>query len=532
MKDTKISIANLSAVALAITLAGCSASPTNETGDTTLVQTKKAIVLSEQAIEPSDKWQLIWSDEFEGDSIDKRKWGFEENCWGGGNNEQQCYTKRKTNAFVEDGKLNIVAKKGSFTGPDNAEGRTQTKTTLPYTSARLRTLNKKDWKYGRFEVRAKLPFGQGTWPAIWMLPTDFVYTGWAASGEIDIMEAVNLKVKSDAPDAVEGDVESRVYGTLHYGQAWPDNVHTGQGAALPNGINPADDFHTYAIEWEEGEIRWYVDNIHFATQRENGWYSQYKKDGTLINAEGSAPFDQKFHLLLNLAVGGSWSSNANDKGIDASVFPQTLAVDYVRVYRCSADRWKGKGCASISENAEIVKGHAVPAILSQDDSYAEGPVLDIFTDSLNTSLAYNSYDPVGVVKYEEVDEAGRGKVLQVSKQNGAGNIYFRSPKTDLTHWLDGGQLVFDIKVESQADGAELLVKLDSGWPKSSDYTVPKTTVGAWEEVRIDIADILDGGNRFESGKAKISEINNLLVFEPLAAMSFKMDNIRFEYADK
>jgi beta-glucanase (GH16 family) len=533
MNDLPYLKTGISALALTITLAGCASTETNyEDGDTTLVQTEKAVSLNYQPTPPSGQWKLIWSDEFEGDSIDKRKWGFEENCWGGGNNEQQCYTKRKTNAFVEDGKLNIVAKKGSFTGPDNADGRTGTTKTLPYTSARLRTLNKKDWKYGRFEVRAKLPFGQGTWPAIWMLPTDWVYSGWAASGEIDIMEAVNLKSQSDAPGAVKGDQESRTYGTLHYGKEWPDNAYSGQGASLPNGINPADDFHTYAIEWEEGEIRWYVDNIHFATQRQEGWYSQYKKDGTLVNAEGSAPFDQKFHLLLNLAVGGSWSANANGKGIDESIFPQTLAIDYVRVYRCSVDRWKGKGCAAVSENAKFVEGQIPPVILSQDDSYADGPLLDIYTDSLNKNLAIQTYDPLNIVKYEEVEEAGRGKVLHISKQNGGGNIYLRSPKSDLTHWLNGGQLVLDIKVESQSDATELLVKLDSGWPATSDYTVSTPTIGTWGEVRIDIKDILAGGNRFANGKADIAAISNLLVFEPTGAMSFKLDNIRFEFSEK
>ncbi|WP_415231746.1 glycoside hydrolase family 16 protein [Psychromonas sp.] len=531
MKTVPHLVANMTAVALAVALVGCSSTAKDVAGDATLVQTKKPVVLTDAPVTPSDKWKLLWSDEFDGDSIDKRKWGFEENCWGGGNNEQQCYTKRESNAFVADGKLNIVAKKGSFTGPDNADGRTETTKTLPYTSARLSTLNKKDWKYGRFEVRAKLPQGQGTWPAIWMLPTDFVYGGWAASGEIDIMEAVNLKAQSDAPGAAAGEGESRTYGTLHYGKKWPDNVFTGQGATLPKGINPTDDFHTYAIEWEEGEIRWYVDNIHFATQRQNGWYSQYEKDGTLVNAEKGAPFNQKFHMLLNVAVGGSWAAAANNKGIDESVFPQTLAVDYVRVYRCSADRWKGKGCASTSETDKLVKGQAVPTILAADDSYAAGPVLDIYTDALNTSLAFNSYNPVNVVSYKEVEEAGRGKVLQVTKQNGAGNIYLRAPKTNLTHWLDGGQLVFDINVESQAEGAELLVKLDSGWPQTSDYTVTTPPAGSWGEVRINIVDLLAGGNRFAAGKsADITAITNLLVIEPLAAMTFKLDNIRFEYA--
>ncbi|UQN42219.1 glycoside hydrolase family 16 protein [Agarivorans sp. B2Z047] len=522
------SVGKLSALALATTLTACGSTSSSSDGSSGLVQTKPAKQITGEPVTPSDKWKLIWSDEFEGDEIDTRKWGFEENCWGGGNNEQQCYTNRKVNAFVEDGKLNIVAKKGNFTGPDNPDGKKGLNKTLPFTSARLRTLNKKEWKYGRFEIRAKLPSGQGTWPAIWMLPSDWVYGGWAASGEIDIMEAVNLKAKSDETGAI-GEPESRIHGTLHFGKKWPDNAHVGQGVKLPNGANPADDYHTYAIEWEEGEIRWYVDNYHYATQTHEGWYSQYEKDGMLVNAESEAPFNQKFHLLLNLAVGGNWAAKANEGGIDESIFPQTFSIDSVKVYRCTVDRWKGKGCAAKSDNAVLVAGVKPPAILAVDDAYADGPLLDIYSDSLNKSLAFESYNPVDTVKYSEVDEASRGKVIKVSKSNGAGNIYFRAPLTDLSHWLESGQLIFDIKVEEQASNAKLLVKLDSGWPHTSDVEVPLPASGEWKEVRLNIKDILAGGNSHAAGKkADIAAISNLLVFEPSDKMTFKLDNIRFE----
>ncbi len=207
-------------------------------------------------------WQLVWSDEFDSRLIDTSKWEFEQNCWGGGNGEQQCYTDRLDNAYQRDGKLHIVAKREDFTGPDNPDGNHNSVTTLPYTSARLRTMHMGDWQYGRFEIRAKLPSGQGTWPAIWMLPTDWVYGGWAASGEIDIMEAVNLKAPSDADSHLRGTPESRVYGTLHYGASWPFNVHSGTEYYLPDDLNPADDYHVYTLEWEQGEIRWYVDDVH------------------------------------------------------------------------------------------------------------------------------------------------------------------------------------------------------------------------------------------------------------------------------
>ncbi|CAH7463364.1 Beta-glucanase precursor [Vibrio chagasii] len=531
MQDLTNQVKILTSFISAALMSGCTAIelPVSESAD--LAQTEKPIVLSHAPVTLGPDWQLVWEDQFKGEQINKRNWSLEVNCWGGGNNEQQCYTDDPNNAFVKDGFLHIVALKQSHTGPDNAEGAIGGATkTLPYTSARLSTKDKRDTKYGRYEIRAKLPGGQGSWPAIWMLPTDNKYGTWAASGEIDIMEAVNLNTLSDAAGAKNDDLESRVYGTLHYGRNWPDNVYKGQAAILPNGVNPTDGFHTYAIEWEEGEIRWYVDNIHYATQTQEGWYSQYEaEEGKLINASGAAPFDEKFHLLLNLAVGGAWSANANDKGIDEGLFPKTMLVDSVKVYRCKVDRWKGKGCASRSEHAIQVIGHEAPEILATDDSYADGPTLEIFTETLNASLAYASYDPLDIVDYQEVTEPDRGTVLQVNKKEGSGNIYFRSPVTDVTHWQETGELVFDLKVESMADGVELLVKMDSGWPKTSDYTVPLSAMNEWKTVRIPIADILKRDNRFSAGnQADPTMITNLLVFEPQGEMSFKLDNIRFE----
>ncbi|WP_394149023.1 family 16 glycosylhydrolase [Vibrio maritimus] len=526
MKHTPTVLSSVVSLAL---LSGCASTEEGESANTDLVQSKAPVQLTNVPVAVSDDWQLVWEDQFEGDTISKRNWSFETNCWGGGNNEQQCYTDRSKNAFVKDGMLHIVAHKERFTGPDNPEGKAGINKTLPYTSARLRTKGKRDQKYGRFEIRAKLPSGQGTWPAIWMLPTENKYGTWAASGEIDIMEAVNLKVQSDAPGAKEGNGENRIYGSLHYGKNWPDNVYSGQGATLPDGVNPADGFHTYAIEWEEGEIRWYVDNLHYATQTQDGWYSQYEKEkGLVVNAEGAAPFNEKFHLLLNLAIGGSWSANANYGGVDDNDYPKTMLVDYVKVYRCGVDRWKGHGCSSHSEFAKLVEGHEAPAILAADDSYADGPTLEIFTDTLNAALAYASYDPVNIVEHKIAQEDERGSVLEITKQNGAGNLYFRSPVTDMTEWKKEGTLVFDIKVEEGAD-TELLIKMDSGWPNTSDYVVPKSNVGEWKQVKIAIADILDSDNSFAPGaQADPKAVNNILVFEPQGAMTFKLDNIRFE----
>ncbi|MBT8197235.1 MAG: glycoside hydrolase family 16 protein, partial [Acidimicrobiia bacterium] len=195
-----------------------------------------------------------------------------------------------------------------------------------------------EWQYGRFEIRARLPHGQGLWPAIWMLPTDSPYGGWAAGGEIDIMEAVNLKAGTD--------LDSRsVHGTLHYGAEWPDNRSSGAAFPFREG-SPADSFHVYAVEWEEGEIRWYVDDTHYATQTSNGWYTQ------AAGADGAAPFDHPFHLILNVAVGGTWPGPPDAE----TEFPQVMEVDYVRVYECSASPGDGTGCATVSDRARLVPG--------------------------------------------------------------------------------------------------------------------------------------------------------------------------------
>ncbi|MBN2194649.1 MAG: glycoside hydrolase family 16 protein [Polyangiaceae bacterium] len=270
-------------------------------------------------------WELVWSDEFDGASIDATKWEHEVNCWGGGNNEDQCYVTDTKNSFVADGMLHIVAIDDHPSGPIAGPEDNPTVVTLGHSSARLRTMNRGDFRYGRIEARMQLPFGQGLWPAFWMLPTDSVYGGWAASGEIDIMEAVNL-----------GPGDRLVHGTLHYGGAWPDNTSSGSSTS-PIG-NAWEAFHVYAIEWEAGEIRWFVDDRHYQTQTE--WHT--------TDATFPAPFDQRFHLLLNVAVGGSWPGPP-----DASTtFPQEMIVDYVRVYQCVADPDTGHGCGTTDPEVE------------------------------------------------------------------------------------------------------------------------------------------------------------------------------------
>lgn len=251
---------------------------------------------TEEQASDQNEWQLVWSDEFDAEELDQEKWSYqigtgeEQGLTGWGNNELQFYTDHKENVFLEDGQLHIMALHEDYEG-------------MEYTSGRILTRDKGDWKYGKIEVRAKLPQGQGIWPAIWMLPTENVYGGWPKSGEIDIMEMV-------------GHEPETIHGTIHYGPDWPDNEYTGTPFSLNEGIF-ADDFHTFTIEWKEDQIKWFVDG--------NEFFSVTPDD----LEPHPYPFNEEFHLILNLAVGGNWPGNPDE----TTELPQSMVVDYVRVYQ-------------------------------------------------------------------------------------------------------------------------------------------------------------------------------------------------------
>jgi beta-glucanase (GH16 family) len=243
-------------------------------------------------------WQLVWADEFDGNTLDTDLWSYQTGTgseygldrWG--NNELQYY--QEENVVVGDGVMTITAKR------ENVE-------TSQFTSGRIRTINMGDWTYGRFEFRAKMPEGQGFWAAIWMLPTDSDYGGWAASGEIDIMEYL-------------GSDTTKVYGTIHYGGQWPNNQSKGADyVRADTAFNQ--DFHIFALEWEEGKLRWYVDGELFQNLGTSMWYSSV--------APFPAPFNKRFHILINLAVGGNWPGSPDL----TTTFPQEMVLDYVRVYQ-------------------------------------------------------------------------------------------------------------------------------------------------------------------------------------------------------
>jgi len=284
-------------------------------------------------------WTLVWADEFNGEALDRGKWGAETSCWGGGNNERQCYTDRPENIGVADGKLKITARPERFKGlkySTDHENRGRT-VTQEYTSGKIRTKGLAHWKYGRFEARIKLPKGQGTWPAFWMMPEESHYGKWPLSGEIDIMEAVNLGAK--CRDCGPSETENRSRVALHYGQTWPKNAFQYTSHSLPNGINA---YHIYAVEWSEGQIDWFVDDKKIFTMRDKDWFT-----GAIDKRENKlAPFDRPFHLILNLAVGGNLPENETEKTFKASSFPTELLVDWVRVYQCKQDMKTSKACLS------------------------------------------------------------------------------------------------------------------------------------------------------------------------------------------
>jgi beta-glucanase (GH16 family) len=238
----------------------------------------------------ADRWQLVWSDEFDAPGApDPAKWGYEVGKVRNG--EAQYYTKdRRENARVEDGQLIIEARKEDFQGS-------------AYTSASLITKGKASWTCGRVAVRAKLPKGRGVWPAIWMLGDNVGQAGWPRCGEIDIMEFV-------------GHVPQTVHGTVHT-EAFNHVKHTAKGDKL-HVDDPHETWHVYAVEWTPAAIDFLVDD-----QK----YFSFANDG---KGEADWPFSKPEYLLLNLAIGGGWGGQ---QGIDDAIFPQQLRVDWVRVYR-------------------------------------------------------------------------------------------------------------------------------------------------------------------------------------------------------
>lgn len=231
---------------------------------------------------------LAWSDEFNGPAIDANSWNYETGGGGWGNNELENYTNSTKNAFITHGGYLVIEARKESDGT--------------YTSARLQTKGKKEFTYGRMDIRAKLPKTKGLWPAIWMLGSNISSNPWPSCGEIDIMELL-------------GNQPNKIYGTMHWGQAGQGSTHIGNSYVLSNS-DFSDKFHVFSIVWDTSKIEWYIDNIKYFTANKT-------------DVNGTYPFDKSFFFLLNVAIGGNWPG-APDA---TTVLPQSMIVDYIRVYQ-------------------------------------------------------------------------------------------------------------------------------------------------------------------------------------------------------
>jgi beta-glucanase (GH16 family) len=476
--------------------------------------TLAGLVISLSASVAVGQGALIWADEFNGTSLSAGNWepmignGCSYGICGWGNNEQQYYTGRPDNVFVAGGYLHIVAREENYQGHD-------------YTSARIRSLNRWDFQYGIIEARIRLPQGgAGIWPAFWMLPTNSPYGGWAAGGEIDILETVG--------------VPTVAHGTLHFGGAWPNNVSSG-GSYSPGG-SFGDDFHVYRLEWRADEMRWFIDGVHYLTLTSNDWYSD------AAPGNNQAPFDNPFHFLLNVAVGGNWPGPPNA----STPFPQEMLVDWVRVYGLVPNdaptvtittpangAQLPVGITGIIANASDSDGSIdrvefyADDILIQADTTAPYATGWSATDGCHTlraeavdDLGGRGFDEItvrvgagctgdpysgspvtlpGIVEIENFDNGGEGVAYHDCDAPNNGGAYRPSEAVDLEatngggfnlgwmcagEWLnyavdisEGGYYRIDARVASQSTGGTFGLELD-GVDATGDVTIPAT--GGWQ----------------------------------------------------
>ena len=461
-------------------------------------------------------WQLVWSDEFDDTSLDAAKWniqtgdGTAEGIPGWGNNELQSY--QAGNVEVAGGSLIITARQ------EDADGR-------GYTSGRINTSGNLDITYGRVEASIHAAGGQGLWSAFWMLPSGDEYGTWAAGGEIDIMEVFSR------------DPGPFTQAALHYGMSWPLNTFV---YAKYEGIDPADGFHVYAMEWDEQEIRWFVDGDHYYTVRRATYWNYYKDEATNAHVAGgdSAPFDRPFHLLLNLAVGG----NLPGPPVPGAL-PGELRVDYVRVYECNLNATTGVGCDGFADYTSPAVVPPLPQNVyrAEYDLYGDavGPLRFPDTEDV-VPLAFGVYDAGGALAMSEVDAGGdRGMVIDVDTSGGGNFSIFPSSLERQRLFGMGraadpgdyaGEVQFDLYVfgdETDPDSS-LQVKLDSGFPDLGfvDLPVATLTTDEWTTITVQISDIAHNPGNFGGGPVDLGQVLSLFVLEPTGFAHLQVDNIR------
>ncbi|WP_123040231.1 RICIN domain-containing protein [Cohnella candidum] len=372
-------------------------------------------------------YNLVWSDEFDGTSINGNNWVFETGTGSGGwgNNELEYYTSRPENARIENGNLVIEARKESFGG-------------MNYTSARLKTQGKKSFKYGRIEARMKLPKGQGLWPAFWTLGADIGTVGWPKSGEIDIMEHINN--------------ENNTYGYIH----WDAGGNADYGGASQS-FDPTQ-YHVYSIEWTSSAIKWFVDGVQF-------------REANILNSINSTEEFHKDHfLLLNLAVGGNWPGSPDG----STVFPGKMYVDYVRVYQDGGTTPPPSGSIVSGGTYKLINTNSGKALDVSGAGTSPGTNVQIWTDNGSGAQKWTIYrNADGSYKLINTNSA---LALDVS---GAGT----SDGTNVQVWTDLGNGAQTWNITQNADGSYKLINTNSrkALDVSSSGTADGTNVQIWTD---------------------------------------------------
>ena len=257
--------------------------------------------LIDSATPARDGYHVAYSDEFNGTALDLTKWNLACDGSGGGNNELEYYLPFPSNHFLSDGKLTIRVLKQPFLGQ-------------AYTSAKLTTLGIFDFTYGYFEARIKIPRGQGLWPAFWTLPKDNLYGQWPTSGELDAMEIL-------------GGEPGKLYGTAHFGPAWPNQKQLGGVKVATPGTDYSQDYHVYGVDWQADHIDWYLDGVKYYTVSKGDGDWQTGDQGAATSSDGW-PFNIPHYVIFNMAMGGQWPGAP-----DPSITQGDLLVDWVRVYQ-------------------------------------------------------------------------------------------------------------------------------------------------------------------------------------------------------
>ncbi len=367
----------------------------------------------------AQNWQLVWSDEFDYSGLpDPAKWGYDTGAGGWGNNELENYTADRTeNARVENGTLILEARRDWHDG-------------IEYSSARLVSRDKGDWLYGRIEIKAKIPLGQGLWPAIWMLPTDWEYGGWPASGEVDIMESFALG--GIKPTQVEANVHT---------QAYHHSIGTNKGAAITTLSNIEDNYHVYGVSWFEDYMVFDVDGQEYFTFDNEGTWEAW-------------PFDKRFHLIMNIAVGGSLGTTP-----DPNIFPKQMTVDYVRVYQENTGPSSSTGLVTAFEHcngAGFSSGFSVGdytmsdlETLGIDDDaissleIAEGYKVILFMDDNFTGQSVEITSDLNCFDNTWNDQVTSMKVRPNGLTNMAGLYYLQNRSSSIYMDVAGGEAATD-----------------------------------------------------------------------------------------